>query len=289
MFLLKNVTHQDTYSAFFREEAQKAITYANGLLEDSTKGLIFDPEEHKYFLGEKEIPSVSSIVNYYAPFDTEGIALRCSKNPRHEHFGKSVEEILGIWDEKKKEAADAGTQVHAFGEACCLYRQGRMDEIDEEYKDRITTLGFEARIPKEEAAARWWDDLDLYRYVVVAKETRIVNPSLCYAGTFDLLLYDMESKSYLLRDYKTNEDLFKFYGNMLKAPLNMIRANDAGKYTLQQNLYKLQLKNIGINVSDMSLLWLKQDGLYQEVHLQDYDTLIAYAMQNNPTPQMRNN
>lgn len=284
MYLLRNITKLEDSEASFQAKAKEAIAFATEVLEDSSKGLVFEPTEHKYFLGSKEIPSVSSIVSYYAPFDAAGVALRCSKNPRHEHFGKSVDEILNIWEDKKNRSADAGTQVHAFGEACCLYRQGRIEEIEPEYLDRITFEGFEARTPKEEAVARWWDNLDLTRYVIIAKETRIVNPFLCYAGTFDLLLYDMVSESYLLRDYKTNEDLFKFFGEMLKAPLNMIKANDAGKYTLQQNLYKIQLENIGLNISDMTLLWLKPDGFCTEVHLKDYDKLIRYAMQYNPTP-----
>lgn len=181
---------------------------------------------------------------------------------------------MRVWTDK----AAKGTAVHEFGEACFLIKIGREDMVDEDMKGRIGENGLEASSPKEEAAARWWDDLDMDRYVPVAKETRIVNPAMNYAGTFDLLLYDIVEHHYALRDYKTNEDLFKRTKETLRPPLTPIRADDHGKYTLQQNLYRIQLENIGIHVGSMELVWLKDNGTYENVRIGDYDTLIRYAM-----------
>lgn len=255
-------------------EADRARLYASVLLADSAEGLVFDPVAHKYFLCGKEIPSVSSIVGYYAPFDSMKIAKLCSVNPRSRYCGMPVEEILRIWTDK----AAKGTAVHEFGEACFLVKNGQEDMVEGSLKGRIDADGLEASSPKEEAVARWWNDLDLNRYVPVAKETRIVNPAMNYAGTFDLLLYDLMEHHYALRDYKTNEDLFKRTKETLRPPLTPIRADDHGKYTLQQNLYRIQLENIGIHVGSMELIWLKNDGTYENVRIDEYDTLIRYAM-----------
>lgn len=251
---------------------------ANRALQDSNSDLVFDSEQHRYHLSNgRELPSVSDIVKYYAPFDTLACAQGCAKNPKHPLYGKSVEEILQIWEKNRDESAEAGTAVHEFAEACYLAKRGRVGEIDPKYAGRLSENGLEASCPKEEAAALWWDSLDLNRYALIAKETRIVNPVLNYAGTFDLLLYDRQRGFYVLRDYKTNKELFKAYGKLLP-PLSVIPSSDHGKYTLQQNMYKIQLENIGIRVGEMKLIWLKEDATFEEVEIPDYGKLITYAL-----------
>lgn len=260
-------------------EASMARARAGELLRDASRGLVFDPEQHRYWLGGRELRSVSSIVEQFAPFDAAAAAERCSKNPRHEHFGKSPEQIMELWDTKGREASAAGTQVHSFAEACMLFRCGRQDEIEEQFRDRLTPEGLAALTPKEEAAARWWDALDLGRYAPVAKEVRLVNPCLGYAGTFDLLLYDSWNKCYALKDYKTNADLFRWFGGHLKAPLSPIKDNDEGKYTVQQNMYGITLGEIGLAVGTRDLVWLREDGSFSEVPLPNMEKLVRFALE----------
>ena len=248
------------------------------ILADSTAGLTFYPEEHRYFLGEREMRSVSSIVEHYAPFDKVAVAQRCSINPSHALFGKSVEEILAVWEENGRQASEEGTRLHAFGEACYLYMLGRESEIEEEYKDRITPQGLLAIKPKEMALARWWADNNWDRYAPVAKETRIVNSALGYAGTFDLLLYDRYNASFVDMDYKSNKDLDKWYGDMCLAPLSMLRNNDIGKYTIQQTGYTIQLRNISLPVSKNTLIWLREDGYQERPLSMSYDRVVEYAI-----------
>lgn len=262
---------------------REIIGNALQLLADSSAGLEFEPEPHRYTLHGREIPSVSDIVTYYAPFNSEARAKKCaeSKDPKSKYYGMTAEEILAMWNDKRDRAAEAGTAVHAFAEACFLWMTGHENEIEADFRDRITEDGLTAISEKEQAAARWWSDLDWSRYIIVAKETRIVNPVLNYAGTFDLLLYDFDTDTFVIKDYKTNEDLFKWFKEYLRAPLNMIKSTDEGKYTLQQNLYRIQMENIGIPVSRMELIWLKEDTTYQEVRLREYEKLVRYAMRNN--------
>ena len=279
MYTMSYVKNPPYWQSDSSSEAAMAVEKARQLIADSSCGLRFDEKEHRYYLGGAEVPCVSTIVKEYAPFDVLQKAKNCSKNPRHEHFGKTPEQILAIWEEKRDASAAAGTAVHAFGEACFLVKTGKADMVEDAFKDRLTDEGLVAMTPKEEAVARWWDDLDLERYVPVAKELRIVNPHLRYAGTFDLLLYDLAEHHYILDDYKTNADLFRDYGEKLRPPLNVIKANDYGKYTLQQNLYKIQLENIGINVKKVELIWLRDNGTYERVNIDDYMKLVTFAME----------
>ncbi len=252
-------------------------------LADSSAGLVFEPVEHRYFLGAREMRSVSSIVESFVPFDAEATAKKVANNPRHPLYGKTVEEIVATWKAAGRAAADDGTRLHAFGEACFLYMTGREDEIEEEYRDRISPDGLVAIDEKEMAVARWWNDTDWNRYVPVAKETRIVNVLLKYAGTFDLLLYDRLSCSFVVFDYKSNKDLYKWFGEWLKAPLTMIKGNDVGKYTVQQTLYTIQLRNCGLTITANNLIWLRDDGTYETVQLDmTFDRIIEYAVRQMP-------
>ena len=275
-FLKKNPVFTQTAN---RPDVRAAVQTARARLEECSSDLTFDPEEHRYFLGDREMRSVSSIVESFAPFDSLAVATRCSKNERHEFFGMDPQEIVSIWEERGRIAADEGTAIHSFGEACCLYLQDREDEIEEQYRCRITPEGLAALFPKEEAVAAWWETQDWSRFAVAAKETRVVNPYLQYAGTFDLLLYDSWNSNFCQKDYKTNKDLERWFGEMLLPPLSMIRSNDIGKYTVQQTLYTIELRNIGLAVASNDLIWLREDG-YQEMPLpMKYDKVITWAVE----------
>lgn len=260
------------------EAARAKLEWARQRLDDASRGLTFDPGAHRYYLGGRELPAVSTIVKAFDRFDAVEASRKASANPRSPYFGTPPEEILAAWEQKRDAAAAAGTALHAFGEVCCSFLLGLEDEIPPEFACRVTDGGLAAESPKEEAVARWWASHDWSRFAVVAKETRVVNPSLRYAGTFDLLLYDLHTNSFAQKDYKSNEDLRKWYGDMLRPPLNMIKANDEGKYTVQQTLYSIVLSNIGLNVGSNDLIWLKE-GDYEEVPLDmQYDKVISYAV-----------
>lgn len=261
-----------------QELARERIQDAIQRLEDSTVGLTFDPGPHKYSFYGRPMASVSDIVKHYAPFDTRTKAIRASKNPKHEYFGYDVEEIIRLWDLKRDNAAAAGTRIHAFAEACFLYMLNRENEIEEAYRDRITSEGLAAEDPKEVSAARWWAEYDWSSYAVVAKETRIVNPQRGYAGTFDILLYGLRDDGYHMRDYKSNEDLYKWYGDMLRPPLNVLKANDIGKYTLQQTAYTIELRNIGLKMLTNELIWLRENGYENKPLEMRYDKIVDYAI-----------
>ena len=257
---------------------QEVVADARQRLADSSADLTFDPVQHRYYLGGRELRSVSSIVEYFAPFDTMATAIRCSANPRHKHYGLKPEEIAALWAEEGRRAAEDGTRVHAFAEACCSYMTGHEDEVDPAFRDRLSADGLAAVSPKEVAVARWWESKDWSRYAVVAKETRIVNPVLQYAGTFDLLLYDLFGRSFLTDDYKTNKDLERWFGDYLRPPLTMLKSNDLGKYTLQQTSYTISLRNIGLKVAANELIWLREEGCAVYDLPMQYDRVIQYAI-----------
>ena len=249
-------------------EVYETIGRALRLLSDASADLVFEPERHIYTLAGRELRSVSSIVESYSTFDEVATAKTCVANPKSKYYGMNVEDVLKGWEENAKTAADAGTLVHEFAEVCYLWSKNREDEIDPRFRDRITAQGLAAESPKEIAVAKWWDNLDWNRYIPVAKENRIVNPVLRYAGTFDLLLYDTFTGTFVIRDWKTNKDLYSWYGDWMKGGFHKIlKDNDEGHYTLQQILYAIEIQNLGIPVSEAKLVWLKEDSEYEEYEI----------------------
>ena len=259
-----------TIVAQAKPETVEAVRRASVLLRDSTSDLVFDPVPHEYKVGGRAVPSVSSVIEKYANFDAPATAASCSRNPKSPYYGQKVEDILKGWEDNANAASSAGSAVHAFGEACFLWTNGREEEIDKEFVGRISADGFAAESPKEIAVARWWENLDTERYAPAIKETPLFNPELNYAGTPDLLLYDTVDGCFRMKDYKTNKDLHDWYGKFMKGSFNkVIKDNDYGHYTVQQILYWIELLNLGLNVKSADLIWLKEDGNYEEVSI-DY-------------------
>ena len=257
------------------KKCQNITERTRGRLYDSTAGIVFDEKSHTYTIGGTVIPSVSSIVHRYSPFDKEKVASDCSRNPKSEYYGMSVSDIIALWEKK----SDEGSAVHEFGEACYLYMTGNEDLIEGPFASRLSANGIVAESPKEIAIAKWWASQDWKRLCPIAKETMVYNPLLNYAGTFDLLLYDCIVDTFILRDYKTNKDLLRWFGKWLSGQFyKIIKDSDEGKYTIQQNLYSLQLRNIGINISERTLIWLREDGTFNEVPIPDMEKLVNFEL-----------
>lgn len=84
--------------------------------------LKFQDEGHKYFSDDGfDWVSVTKLVEQFKePFDAPAVAERCSKGKNPKYKGKTVEQILEIWDKEKNRAANLGTWYHNQREADTL-------------------------------------------------------------------------------------------------------------------------------------------------------------------------
>ena len=114
----------------------------------------------------------------------------------------------------------------------------------------------------------------------------LFNPILRYAGTFDLLLYNTRTGMFLLKDYKTNKNIWKDKDTTkyLKGAFNrIVKDSEIGKYTIQQNMYGIVLQSIGLPLESRSLIWLKEDCTYEEIELPEREKIIQFELTyNNP-------
>lgn len=260
------------------------------ILDTYTNKLIFLEEPHEYYLDGVQYMCVSDVTHKYKAIDGEQMAENCvnkwmrEQDPTYKYYGLSKEEILAQWAIKSGHACEYGTEVHAFGESMFYYMTGQHDKILEECKDKFKDGVPQPTNPHEVAVVKFWEDIP-ETFVPVLAETKVFNRNgTPYAGTFDILFYYVDEKNpsnsgLVIFDYKTNEDLYKnFREQKLLWPFNDLLDMNYSYYTLQLSLYAIPLQNIKMKVVARRLIWLKPDGTYDSVKINDLSNRLREAL-----------
>lgn len=228
----------------------------NKILVNSFPNVEFFEEEHKYVIdGDIVFPSVSTFVkDFYKEFDKEGISKRYSDSR-----GFSQEDVLNAWEGNAKLSTDNGSDVHLFAEDYAYYRY--FDVGDRPHVTCIKCLGV----------------IDFYNslpphIVPVALELVMYLKQFGIVGTTDIVLFNIETKTFIIADFKTNETLFETgFDNDL--PLKIIpeseglTQNNFGKYSVQVNLYQYMFeKGTGYEVSDRWIVHLTKGKKLFAIH-----------------------
>lgn len=259
---------------------------------NSFKDLIFVEEGHKYYLRGKEITCVSNVVHQFQEhFNSHAKAQetyeRNYDNPDSKYYHMTAEEIEKAWELNSQQACSHGTERHEFSECCFYFMTRQYDKILPAFKDRLTEDGgFLALYPKEEAAAKFYEDLPACIVPILA-ETKVYDEDLGYSGTFDLLAYydaELDGKSgegsgMMVLDWKTNKDLYKnFKEQKLLPPFDGLLDMPVSVYKLQLSLYQNALEKIGFKVVGRRLMWLRPDGTYDKIPLESYVPRLREAL-----------
>ncbi len=247
--------------------------------------LKFDPIPHKYYIGEKELPSVSQVAHQFEEeTDFEIVAEKYAVK-----HGYDAQYWLDKWKFNNLKATTTGTSVHEYGESLGWLRNGHPELITEENKVKyIADKGWLIPTrPKEEAILKFYDEFPPNLHFVLAEtkvysnKSEISTVNTQFAGTFDLLCYYMhptdDSKSGLvILDWKTNKSLVsdynREYNKTLLEPFTHMVAEPLSLYTLQLSLYALCLRGIGLNVIGNRVIWLREDCNYELKKLKDLST-----------------
>lgn len=263
-------------------------------IKETFSGLVFIEEGHKYFLNGKQMTCVSDVTHMFQEhFDSESKAVETSQrnfdNPKSKYYRMTPEMILEKWKSISTDACTTGTFRHEFGESCFYYMTGQYDKILPDYQDRLTDDGgFIAYEPKEEAVVRFYEDIPECIVPILA-ETKVYDEELGYSGTFDILFYydaELEGKTsdksgLVIMDWKTNRDLYKnFMGKTLLYPFNELLDMPLSIYKLQLSLYQNCLNKIGLKVVARRILWLKPDGTYDKINLEEYVGVLREELKN---------
>ena len=114
--------------------------------------------------------------------------------------------------------------------------------------------------------------------VYTGKNPKLTNLKQNYCGTFDILFYykdptNDENSGLCIFDFKTNKDLRKDFsrenGKFLLPPFGELYEESLSFYILQLSCYQIPLEDIGLKVIARRIVWLKDDGSYELLPLQD--------------------
>lgn len=255
--------------------------------------LEFVDEGHKYYLpredgSKEELISVSKLCEQFSvEEDWDAIAARYAL--KHDMTKEAVQRM---WHENNIRATNNGTSTHLYGEMWMNFAMGNTDfdpVIKPQYEDGYL-------IPysnKQVAVQTFWEDLfKIDSIYPVLAETRVytgINNNKLglkqnYAGTFDMLFATKIKNKWklLIYDYKTNGSLTSIYNQehdkMLLPPFNYLVEEAKSHYTLQLSAYQLAIEQLGYEVADRKLVWVKDDGTYEKISLPDVTQELKNAL-----------
>ena len=228
-------------------------------IEDFFKEIKFDEASHSYTVKGKNLKPVSYVLkDFQEPFDEQKMAFLVAKKK-----GISIQEVLDDWHKKRDDSCALGTKVHLFAENYIKTREGE------------PTNG-------QEKAMKTYLDKIPYYVVPLCTELQMYSEKWNIAGTADLMFYDTKNDKILIRDWKSNKDLFKNYkGKRLLAPFDDLEDSPFNKYQLQLSLYQILFEQTGFKIENRALIWVKEDGSYELYQTNDYrDRLIEHLNKN---------
>ena len=254
-------------------------------IKKSFSRLEFIEEGHKYFVHNDDgsvitLPSVSHVCHQFEPHvDWDEIAEKKASK-----MGIPTEDLKRQWRENNLRSTSNGTKTHLFGEAYMYFFQGRPDLMPQVIKDTQYEDGF--LIPygkKEEAIAQFYQDLfyidNIYPVMAEAQiYTGIdggINFKQNYSGTFDMLFAYKHKGVWKLAiyDWKTNASLENTFNrdkfNMLLHPFGHLINESFSIYTIQLSCYQIGIQQLGYEIADRKIIWLKEDGSYEKFSVDD--------------------
>ena len=272
----------------------KEVTEIRSKILTEFKDLQFIEDGHKYILNGQQLPSVSEITHKFkVEEDFNIIAERYA-----EKHGETAQYWLDKWKFNNLRATTTGTLVHAYGESIGWLRNGHPELITEDnkckyIKDKNWLIPTR---PKEEAILKFWDETfsNENTYFVLAetkvysgKNKELTNLKQDYAGTFDLLWYykhpsDDSRSGLIILDYKTNasltSDFSRNMGKYFLEPFDDLYDEALSSYKLQLSAYQIPLEDIGLKVIGRRIIWLKDDGTYELIPIDDYTNKLREVL-----------
>jgi len=195
--------------------------------------LTFTEDDHSYVdnLG-RSYTSVTSLVHDQFPeFDEQTVALRMAQK---KGLGQTeADALIESWHAKRDAACIYGTRVHEKGEFYLTNGLHGADHDPRDYKENIAFKAIQAAVFNLQQ-----------QFELIACELKLFSPKYLVAGTADLLMR-ARGGSYLLLDWKTNEDISDdSWGNGVGL-CQGIPDNNKGHYSLQLSIYEHLLRSEG--------------------------------------------
>jgi len=205
------------------------------------KKVSFDSGTHSYFLKNKKLTSVTTLINKFKnEFDSDFWSKKIAKK---ENTTQQI--ILKKWKDKAFKSTEIGTAIHKIFEDYTNQNYCVTNgKLEFEY-NKLNSEFMEDFNLKKEISLKFINDFFITkRLIPVESEFIVYNDFL--AGQLDMICKDKDGNFYIL-DFKTNEKIDTFsYGKTMKGIFSHLDDASYFHYCLQLSIYKRMLKQYDI-------------------------------------------
>ena len=213
------------------------------LVEPGHKYVLFDNPDIKF-------RSVTEIVGeFFEPFDNNAVAEKLvASHPKYRMM--TVKDVISMWDAKR----DFGTKIHNEIETCLN---------DEGYPNNINIYQYDV---KTRYALDWLRQFESKYDLEIYPEVKVFSTEVNIAGSIDVLLYNKNTDSYAIIDWKTSKKIdTRSYKN--KKGTHPITENMQDckfvHYSFQLSFYRYLLeKYYGLNISNQLIAHISDKGCH---------------------------
>lgn len=206
---------------------------------------------HKYFLNNKELISVTTLLhNYQETFNEEYWA-----DYKGKQFNISSTEIKRAWNFINKKGTIKGSAIHDYAENLFLNKK-----YEYPLQLILNEFGFdpiwnEYQITKKHVDNFYNDTKG--KLIPIKTEFIIYDEESLIGGMLDMLFYNVKMQEFQIWDHKTNKDLtLEMKNRHLLNDLYLLEDCDLELYSLQLEMYKYIIeKNIPIKLGKSYLIW----------------------------------
>lgn len=214
----------------------------------------YDDIPHKYYIGDKQLTSVTTLIHKYEEeFDEEYWS-----DIKAKQFNLPQWQIKDAWRYINKKATLKGSCVHNYGEFLFdnkIYPYPKDVVIEELGYDPI----YEEYLIQTGHVKKFYND---YYDVFIPIKTELVvcDEEHLIGGMVDLIVFNKKTGQFEIWDYKTNKEFTFESERYLKGKLCTLEASDIEIYSLQLETYKHIIeKNTNIKIGGCFLVWLSHE------------------------------
>ena len=217
--------------------------------------LTYYDEPHKYFLGGKELISVTTLIHQYQEeFDEDYWA-----NIKALDYGISVEEVIRGWRFINRKGTMKGSIIHDYGENLLLNKVFKYPE-----EEILREFGFDPIRPEYEITKKHVDKFVNHsrgRLIPVKTELVMYDKESLVGGMADILFYNVKAKELQIWDWKTNKAFTEENSErQLKDFMFTLQDCDLEIYSLQLEAYKYILeKNTNLKLGKSYIVWVSHN------------------------------
>lgn len=247
----------------------------------------FHDDIHKYYLGDKNLISVTTVLHKYQ----EEFDAYYWSNRKKEELQLTQEEVLLYWKALNIKSQIKGSAIHNYAELLYnnkVYKYDNEKSLSILGKDHIEILQRkgEKTIEEEFKIVKGYVD-NFYndsfgKLIPIKTEFVVFDEEWELAGMMDILFWNVKKQCFQIWDWKTNKELNKEskYKIKLKKVLSHLQDCEFEIYSLQLTTYKRIIeRNTGIKIEGCYIVWFNEvNENYRVLQCNDYSDEINMIM-----------